>query len=85
MIDFDHLSAYLRETRKERHLSMGKASAIVGITEDALGKFERGECHIKLENIMKLLDAYELPVSVLNKFYVRSERMQVEIDILQKH
>lgn len=85
MIDFEKLSRFLRDKRKERRVSMEKTAEIVGISADALGKIERGECHVKLENVLKLLDVYDVPASVLSDFYTRSERMQTEMRIFQKH
>lgn len=84
MIDYMQLRLYLYRTRKERKLSRGRIAEVVGISEDALGKIERGECHIKLENILKLLDAYGMSFALLKNFYRRSERMQTEMDILDK-
>ena len=82
MIDYKQLRKYLYTIRKERKLSRERVAEVIGISEDALGKFERGECRIKLDNIIKLLDAYGESPAVLSQFYIRSERMQIELNIL---
>jgi len=82
MIDYNKLREYLHGIRKERKLSRGRIAEVIGISEDALGKFERGKCRIKLDNVIKLFDVYGISPEVLNNFYTRSERMQFEMNVL---
>lgn len=82
MFDYADLGGYLRSVRKERKLSMQRVADIIGITVEALGKFERGRSNLKLENIMALCDLYQITVPVFETYYSRSEEMQAMMDIL---
>ena len=66
----------------QRKLSMQRVADIIGITVEALGKFERGRSNLKLENIMALCDLYQITVPVFETYYSRSEEMQAMMDIL---
>ena len=82
MFDYADLGGYLRSVRRERKLSMQRVADIIGITVEALGKFERGKSNLKLENIMALCDLYQIAVPVFETYYSRSEEMQAMMDIL---
>ena len=82
MFDYADLGGYLRSVRRERKLSMQRVADIIGITVEALGKFERGKSNLKLENIMALCDLYQIEVPVFEAYYSRSEEMQAMMDIL---
>ena len=82
MFDYADLGGYLRRVRRERKLSMQRVADIIGITVEALGKFERGKSNLKLENIMALCDLYQITVPVFETYYSRSEEMQAMMDIL---
>lgn len=66
--------------REERGVPKERIAAIIGISPEAVSRFEKGEFCLRTENILKLLDFYELPTSTIDKYYHRSERMQMEID-----
>ncbi len=82
MFDYADLGGYLRSVRRERKLSMQRVADIIGITVEALGKFERGKSNLKLENIMALCDLYQITIPVFDTYYSRSEEMQAMMDIL---
>lgn len=82
MFNYSHLGKFMRKTRQEKHLSMQCVADIIGITVEALGRFERGTSNLKLENIMALCDIYDLPAYILSNFYSRSDEMQEMMNIL---
>ncbi len=59
------LGRRLRETRNERGLKQREVAAVLGVSPVGYGHYERGEHEIKLADLFKLADFYQLPVCEL--------------------
>lgn len=55
----------LREARKIKGLTLKEVAEDVGISEDLIGKYERGERNLKIETSIKLADYYSVPIEYL--------------------
>lgn len=85
MFEHEKFGKDFRRLRKERGIPKERLAAIVGISREAMTKFEEGHSCLKLNNLLKLLDFYQLPVTIVYKYYRRSERMQTEIERYEKN
>lgn len=81
MFDFDSLRKFLFDVREAQRKTREQVAAIIGITPEAIRNFETGTSHMKVENIMRLLDVYGMDGSVLDRYYKRSEQMQTIMNI----
>lgn len=55
----------IRELRAEKNISQVQLSVAIGVTADAIGKYERGDREPKLETWLKLAKYFGVPVSYL--------------------
>lgn len=55
----------LRQVRKSKGLTLKQVAQSVGISEDLIGKYERGERNPKIETSIKLADYYSVPIEYL--------------------
>lgn len=85
MFEHEKFGKDFRRLRKERGIPKERLAAIVGISREAMTKFEEGHSCLKLNNLLKLLDFYQLPVTIVYKYYRRSERMQTEIERYERN
>lgn len=50
----------LRELRKDNHLTQKAAGKLVGCTGPTVGRWERGEISITVEDLVKIADIYKV-------------------------
>lgn len=55
----------IRELRAEKNISQVQLSVAIGVTADAIGKYERGDREPKLERWQKLADYFGVSVGYL--------------------
>jgi HTH-type transcriptional regulator/antitoxin HipB len=59
------LGQILKSARNNKKLTQEQAGSIVGITQAMLSRIERGETHIRLDTLFRLLAALELEMTIL--------------------
>jgi HTH-type transcriptional regulator/antitoxin HipB len=56
-LDARELSATIRDLRKKHGISQGELAQISGVSLPSISRFERGKDTIRLDVLMKILDA----------------------------
>lgn len=59
------LGQILKSARNSKKLTQGQAGSLVGITQAMLSRIERGETHIRVDTLFRLLAALELEMTLL--------------------
>jgi transcriptional regulator with XRE-family HTH domain len=57
----------VRVVRAEREISQGELAARMGLHRTYVGGIERGERNVSYENLVRLAEALELPLSELQR------------------
>lgn len=55
----------IRELRAEKNISQAQLAVVIGVTANAIGKYERGDRETKLERWQKLADYFGVSVGYL--------------------
>ncbi len=58
------LGQILKSARNSKKLTQEKAGNIVGMTQAMLSRIERGETHIRVDTLFRLLAALELEMAI---------------------
>lgn len=69
-----------RQVRKSKGLTLKQVAQSVGISENLIGKYERGERNPKIETSIKLADYYSVPIEYLVEFPNELEQLLVGHD-----
>lgn len=68
MIDLKRTGAEIRRNRHWHDLTQKEVGAKLGVTEDAVCRWERGHCLPRTETLLKLADLLDIYVEDLVKF-----------------
>lgn len=63
----------IRELRAEKNISQAQLAVVIGVTSDAVGKYERGDREPKLECWQKLVDYFGVSVGYLQGIEEKSQ------------
>ena len=69
-----NIGAKLRRLRKERNLTQADLARQIGIQQSDLSRMEKGEYRVSLDNLIKLLNAFDVQISAF--FGEAAERAQ---------
>ncbi len=58
------LGQILKSARSQKGLTQEQAGKLVGITQAMLSRIERGETHIRIDTLFRLLAALELEMAI---------------------
>jgi len=61
------LGKILKSARNNKKLTQEKAGNLVGITQAMLSRIERGETHIRVDTLFRLLAALELEITIQSR------------------
>ena len=59
------LGQILKSARSQKGLTQEQAGKLVGITQAMLSRIERGETHIRVDTLFRLIAALELEMTIL--------------------
>ena len=71
----------LKECREWKGLSQKKLGEMIGVSGEAIGKYERGVCFPNAENLIKLADILEVSVDTLLGHYANI----VDLNVLNEN
>lgn len=63
----------IRELRAEKNISQVRLAVVIGVTSDAVGKYERGDREPKLETWQKLAEYFGVSVGYLQGIEEKSQ------------
>lgn len=67
------LANRIRELRAEKNISQVRLAVVIGVTSDAVGKYERGDREPKLETWQKLAEYFGVSVGYLQGIEEKSQ------------
>lgn len=62
------LGQILKSARNNKNLTQEQAGSLVGITQAMLSRIERGETHIRVDTLFRLLAALELEITIQPRY-----------------
>jgi HTH-type transcriptional regulator/antitoxin HipB len=62
------LGQILKSARNSKKLTQEQAGNLVGITQAMLSRIERGETHIRVDTLFRLLAALELEITIQPRY-----------------
>jgi len=82
MFDYTGLGLFLRIIRKERHLTIAKASELANLSTTTVGNLELGKTRPKVETTLSLCDIYGISGGEIAYFYERNADTDHTVKIL---
>lgn len=82
-----NIGTKIRELRKERNLTMKQLGKLVGISEQGIGNYERGDRNPNLEILEKISSALNVPIAIFFKYKISNDTPDLseeDVDMLNR-
>lgn len=74
----ESVASELRSLRAKYNLTTEEVANISGLNKDTIIRYEKAKVSITLDNLIKLLSAYNIQINIFLKIYMRISRIKMD-------